>query len=98
MAWDLGVLLFLLLSAQLFVTEPPERMPAAAEAQQEGEWTIFWLTLAVVIVSFVAVSSEFAAHQAGARGAKSMVCGAGGGNIVVSWLMTHVTFRVPLRA
>ena len=63
LAWDIGVLVFLLSSAQLFVTEPPDQMPAAAEAQQEGEWTIFWLTLAVVIVSFVAVSSEFAIDQ-----------------------------------
>jgi len=36
-------------------------IPAAAEAQQEGEWTIFWITLGLVIVSFVAVGGEFSA-------------------------------------
>ena len=34
-------------------------MPANAEAQQEGEWTIFALTLGAVIISFAAVTGEF---------------------------------------
>ena len=34
-----------------------------AEAQQEGEWTIFALTIGVVIVSFVAVIGEFCRDQ-----------------------------------
>ena len=91
-AWDIGVLLFLLLAAQLFVTETPDEMPAAAEAQQEGEWTIFWLTLAVVIVSFVAVSSEFAAIKSGSgehRGLKITLVAV---TLLLSWLVTHVTF------
>src|SRR4030088_2248613 len=69
--WDLGVLVFLLLAAQLFVTASADAMPAAAEAQQEGEWTIFWITLAVVLVSFVAVSVEFAAIKGAASGQKA---------------------------
>jgi len=59
LAWDAGVLVFLALSGHSFATQPPERMPVNAEAQQEGQRTIFWLTLGVVIVSFVAVTSEF---------------------------------------
>ncbi len=90
--WDLGVLVFLVLSAQLFVTESPDAMPAAAEAQQEGEWTIFLITLAVVIVSFVAVSGEFAAIKGAASGEKAWQITLVAVTLFLSWLMTHVTF------
>lgn len=90
--WDCGVLVFLLLAAQLFATESPDDMPAAAEAQQEGEWTIFWLTLAVVIVSFVAVSSEFAAIKTGSPGQRPWQIALVAGTLLLSWLVTHVTF------
>jgi uncharacterized membrane protein len=92
LAWDIGVLVFLLLAAQLFATESPDHMPAAAEAQQEGEWTIFWLTLAVVIVSFVAVSSEFAAIKTGPAGWRGWQIALVAGTLLLSWLVTHVTF------
>jgi uncharacterized membrane protein len=91
-AWDIGVMVFLLLSAQLFVTEAPDQMPAAAEAQQEGEWTIFWLTLAVVIVSFVAVSSEFSAIKGTPSGSKGWQVALVAVTLFLSWLVTHVTF------
>src|ERR1700739_4962082 len=92
LAWDAGVLVFLLLSAQLFVTAAPDQMPAAAEAQQEGEWTIFWLTLAVVVVSFVAVSSEFTAIKTGPADRRGWEVALVAGTLLLSWLVTHVTF------
>ena len=91
-AWDIGVVVFLLLSAQVFVTDTPSEMPAAAEAQQEGEWTIFWLTLAVVVVSFVVVSSEFAAIKQGAAGIRGLRVVLVAVTLLLSWLVTHVTF------
>jgi uncharacterized membrane protein len=94
LAWDIGVLVFLLLAAQLFVTESPDQMPAAAEAQQEGEWTIFWITLAVVIVSFVAVSSEFAAIKGAAGEQRVWRVTLVAVTLFLSWLVTHVTFAL----
>lgn len=90
-AWDVGVLSFLGLSAQLFATAAPSQMPAAAEAQEEGEWTIFAMTLAVVSVSFAAVGTQFAAikDDAGQRGWYVALIAV---TLLVSWLMTHVTF------
>jgi uncharacterized membrane protein len=93
-AWDIGVLVFLVLSAHLFLTEPPNDMPAAAEAQQEGEWTIFWLTLAVIVVSFVAVSSEFAAIKTGPPERRGWEVALVAGTLFLSWLVTHVTFAL----
>jgi uncharacterized membrane protein len=90
--WDIGVLVFVLMAAQLFAIASPDDMPAAAEAQQEGEWTIFWLTLAVVIVSFVAVSSEFAAIKTGPPDRRGWEVALVAGTLFLSWLVTHVTF------
>jgi uncharacterized membrane protein len=94
LAWDIGVLVFLVLAAHLFATDQPDDMPAAAEAQQEGEWTIFWLTLAVVIVSFVAVSSEFAAIKSGPAGSRALQVTLVAVTLLLSWLVTHVTFAL----
>jgi uncharacterized membrane protein len=91
-AWDIGVLVYLLLAAQLFVSESPDQMPAAAEAQQEGEWTIFALTLAVVIVSFVAVSTEFSAIKGASASEKGWQVTLVAVTLFLSWLVTHVTF------
>jgi uncharacterized membrane protein len=91
-AWDIGVIVYLALSALLFTTERAERMEAAAEAQEEGEWTIFALTLAAVAFSFAAIFGEFA----GAKGAtglqKNLHLALVAVTLFVSWLMTHTTF------
>ncbi len=93
-AWDIGVTVFLVLAAHLFVTEPPDAMPAAAEAQQEGEWTIFWLTLAVVIVSFVAVANEFAALKNAPADRRGSAVALVAITLLLSWLVTHVSFAL----
>ena len=91
-AWDMGVGAFLLLAAHLFLTSSPEDMPAAAEAEEEGEWSIFWITLCVVIVSFVALSLEFAAINSGPAGKRNLEIALVATTLFLSWLMTHVTF------
>jgi uncharacterized membrane protein len=92
-AWDIGVVVYLVLSGFLFTTERLDRMAEDAAAQEEGEWTIFWLTVAVVTFSFVAIISEFAniskdmsPHQRGQHVTLVAV------TLFVSWLMTHTTF------
>jgi uncharacterized membrane protein len=92
LGWDAGVLLFLLLSAQLFLTLSPDQMPAVAEAQQEGEWTIFWMTLGVVVASFVAVSSEFGTIKNAAPDNRVSKVALVAATLFLSWLVTHVTF------
>ena len=86
------MLVYLLLAAHLFLTEPVERMPVHAEAQQEGEWTIFWLTMGVVVVSFVAVTSEFAAIKSLPEGRRGWDVALVAVTLLASWLMTHVSF------
>ena len=94
LAWDIGVLLFLVLAAHLFATSLPDDMPNDTEAQQEGEWTIFWITLGVVIVSFVAVSGEFATIKTGPPEWRRLVIILVAVTLFLSWLVTHVTFAL----
>jgi uncharacterized membrane protein len=93
MAWDFAVIVYLGLAAHLFASEHLDRMAADAAAQQEGEWTIFWLTLAAITFSFIAIIGEFAGI------AKNMPTGPRNLHLLlvaitlfVSWLMTHTTF------
>jgi hypothetical protein len=48
------------------------RWPARLRLNREGEWTSFWITLAVVIVGLISVSSEFAATKSTAT---NIACG-----------------------
>jgi uncharacterized membrane protein len=59
-AWDVGTSVFLVLALLLFLTESHENMAAHAAAQEEGEWTIFAITIGVITASFAAIVGEFA--------------------------------------
>jgi uncharacterized membrane protein len=90
--WDAGVLLYLGLSAPLSLMTSPAEMPAHAEAQEDGEWTIFGITLGVVIISFIAVGNEFATIKNAPSGQRSWQILLVAVTLFISWLMTHVTF------
>jgi uncharacterized membrane protein len=92
LAWDIGVIVFLALSALLFTTERLNRMAADAEAQEEGEWTVFWLTVAAITFSFVAIFGEFAGLKDLAPGQRNLRVILVAVTLFVSWLMTHTTF------
>jgi uncharacterized membrane protein len=93
LAWDVGVIVYLVSAALLFTTERLDRMAADAAAQEEGEWTIFWLTVAAVTFSFVAIIGEFADTTkdlpAAQRNLHVILVAV---TLFVSWLMTHTTF------
>jgi len=93
LAWDIGVIVYLVSAAFLFTTEHLDRMPADAAAQEEGEWTIFWLTVAAVTFSFAAIIGEFADTTKDLpplqRNLHVILVAM---TLFVSWLMTHTTF------
>ncbi|HEY7580920.1 MAG TPA: DUF1345 domain-containing protein [Acetobacteraceae bacterium] len=92
-AWDFGVIVYLALAGYLFASEHLDRMAADAAAQEEGEWTIFWLTVAAVTFSFAAIIDEFAGitkdMPSAQRGLHLLLVAI---TLFVSWLMTHTTF------
>ncbi len=67
-------------------------MEADAAAQQEGEWTIFALTVAAVVFSFAAILGEFAGIKSASGVQKDLHLALVAVTLFVSWLMTHTTF------
>lgn len=94
MAWDAGVTCYLILIAELFSRQRPEHMPADAAAQQEGEWTIFWITLGAVAASFAAILLEFSASKEMAPSARNLHVALVAYTLFASWLMTHTVFAL----
>jgi uncharacterized membrane protein len=93
-AWDAGVVGLLLLTFRLFLNSDPTRMPALAEAQEDGQWTIFWILLLASVASFSAVTTEFAGLKdmpAGQRLARIVLVAS---TLMMSWLLAHVVFAV----
>jgi len=91
-AWDVGILVYLGLAATLFTTERIDRMEADTEAQQEGEWTIFWLTMAGVTMSFIAIISTFSGTKSEPPDQRSLHVILVAVTLLLSWTMTHTTF------
>jgi uncharacterized membrane protein len=92
LAWDFGSLIYLALSSLLFTTERLEQMPADAAAQEEGEWTIFWLTIAGTAASFAAIISEFAGTKGMPPSQRGLHIALIAGTLFLAWLMTHTSF------
>jgi len=94
LAWDLGVSVFLVLVLILFLTEDHRHMAADAAAQEEGEWTIFAVTVGAVAISMVAIVQEFgaAAHLQGAS--KALHVGLVAVTLLLTWLMLQATFAL----
>ncbi len=95
LAWDLGSVVFLILTAALFLADRDHDISADAEAQQEGEWSVFALTLIGAIMSFIAIflfSASGAGSNAAHHASKAFYIGFVVVTLVLSWLMTQVTF------
>ena len=91
-AWDLGATAFLLAVAWMFYTTPPAQMPRNAEAQQEGEWTVFWVMMAAVGFSFFAIVGALGdtSHLPPSVAKEHVAFVAA--TLVLSWLVTQAVF------
>ncbi len=92
LAWDIGVTIYLLLAVLLFTTERVTRMDTDATRQQEGEWTIFAITIAAALVSLAAVFGEFAGTKQSHPAQRDLHVALVAVTLCVSWLMMHATF------
>ena len=92
LAWDMGVTVYLALAFLLFATEPTANVPHHAEREQEGEWTIFGLTVAAAVFSLVAVLGVFAATKGLSPTARDLNTALVALTLLISWLMMQTTF------
>ncbi len=90
--WDTGALAFIALALHLFAVRPPERMAAEAEAQEEGQWTLFWVMLLGTIFSFAALSGEFSGLKDLPRVERGLHVALVAATLMLSWLLTHFVF------
>ena len=94
-AWDLGALVLLVFAAVLFSREGDDAsMEQNALQQQDGEWTMFWVTLAGVAFSFVALTTELAGAKEIHTFGRSLRVGLVAGTLLISWLTTHLVFAI----
>ncbi|MDE8344123.1 MAG: DUF1345 domain-containing protein [Acidocella sp.] len=91
-AWDLGILTYLLTTALLFWREDASQVPEDAARQQEGEWTIFAITVLTVLASMIAIFGEFSVTHALHGSSKIFNVALIAVTLLVSWLMLHTTF------
>ena len=94
LAWDIFSVVFLLWCAASFVDATPQRMAAHAEAQQEAEWTMFWIVVAGVIVSLAAIIGEFSAIKTLAKSWRGVLVALVAATLGLSWLLSHVLFTL----
>ncbi len=93
-SWDIGCAAYLMLIAAMFTTQKQASIAADAERQEEGEWTIFWFTVAGTFASFAAIIGEFSVSKdlpASVRGEHVALVAA---TLLLSWLMTHTLFAL----
>ena len=94
MCWDIGAGFYLVLIGWLFATTPIARMQANAQAQEDGEWTLFWLVVAGVVVSFAAIIGEFSSMKGATPALRDLKVGLVAGTLLLSWLLSQVVFAL----
>jgi uncharacterized membrane protein len=92
MAWDIGCAVFLALLAEMFGIERRDRIARDAAMQEEGEWTIFAVTVGAVAASFAAIIGEFSAVKDLPATVRGLHIGLVAATLLLSWLMTHTLF------
>jgi uncharacterized membrane protein len=91
-AWDVGSFLFILFTLVSFARRLGRDISADAKRHQEGEWTVFTLTVLGAVMSFAAIflfsqAAERKAHEAFYLGFVVIT-------LVLSWATTHLTFAI----
>jgi uncharacterized membrane protein len=87
-AWDIGSLLFLVLTGLAFFRQQERDISADAKRQEEGEWSVFALTLLGAVMSFAAIILFSGAHKK----QQGWYLGFVVATLALSWLTTNVSF------
>jgi uncharacterized membrane protein len=93
-AWDLGCTVFLLLVALAMSGERMDRMAADAEAQEEGEWTVFSLAMASSSACFAAIVGQYAQIKDLPPASRGLHVALVATTLLLSWLVTQALFAL----
>ena len=78
----------------MFAGQRKPTIAADAERQQEGEWTIFWFTVAGTFASFAAIIGEFSVSKDLPRAVRGEHVALVAATLLLSWLLTHTLFAL----
>lgn len=92
LSWDVGAATFLALSARVSLLREPDDMDDDAEAQEQGQWTIFTVMILGTIASFAALGTQFDGLKEAPELVRSLRVALVAGTLVLSWLFAHVAF------
>ena len=93
-AWDTTCIVLLLLALHLFATERRGGIAADARREEEGEWTVFWFTVAAIVVSFAAVVGQFSETKGMPAAPRAFHVALVAVTQILSWLTTQVVFAM----
>ena len=93
-AWDIGATAYLMAISFLFATSPQNRMQANAVAQEDGEWTLFFLVIAAATISFAAILGEFGSMKDVAANVKQQKVATVAITLFLSWLLVQAVFAL----
>jgi uncharacterized membrane protein len=94
LAWDTGCTVFLVLVTYMFSTAHGDRVTRDAQRDQDGEWTIFWLTVCAVAASFAAILGEFSVSKSAPPAQQTLHIILVVVTLLLSWLTTHTLFAM----
>jgi uncharacterized membrane protein len=90
LAWDIGSAIFLSLSVVSMFRVKRRDIAFDAKRNQEGEWTVFSLTVTGAIMSFAAII--LFSHHSGHKPLEGFYIAVVVATLALSWLTTHVCF------
>lgn len=92
-AWDFGVLIYLAAVFAMMAQSPWSEIANHADAQDEGAFAIFILTVFAGMASLAAIFMELAAaDRAGEHYGRAVVFGIA--TVIISWVFIHTIFAV----
>jgi uncharacterized membrane protein len=90
-AWDIGSAVFLIAAAVSFFRIQDRDISADAKRQQEGEWSVFALTVIGAAMSFASIFL-FSGASSDHKSLKAAYLAFVIATLALSWLTTHVSF------
>ncbi|HQT73698.1 MAG: hypothetical protein B7Z59_01145 [Acidiphilium sp. 37-67-22] len=92
LCWDIAVAAYVVLAMAHFSRADHRRIGDDAVRQEEGEWTIFGLSIAGALMSFTAIVIFAARGKGAGAAAHTPYVALVAATLVASWLMTQITF------
>ena len=94
LAWDAFAVMLMALIGARAAGATPAAMAAYTEAQETGEWLVFWITLLGILASVGAIISQFSGLKDVSPEMRDLRVGLVAGTLLVSWLVTHAVFAL----